>query len=110
MDTATAAPENDTADRAIAVIKAQMPETYKSIQAKANRVGRLAFALVRRALKGEPNCFWACERGHVVGTPFRDDEIERDIAQLMVQFGTTSVCIWGRESWPQAQGAASGKD
>jgi hypothetical protein len=85
-------------EETIALIKAQMPETYKSIQAKADAVGKIAFALVRRGIKGEPNCFWACERGYVVGAPFADSEIERDIAHLMVQFGSTFVCIWGREA------------
>jgi hypothetical protein len=94
----------DTMDTEAAVregldrIKGHMPQTYKSIQDKADKVGRVAFALVRRSLKGEPNCFWAMERGNVVGTPFDDQEITRDIAQLMVQFGVTFVCIWGKPS------------
>lgn len=82
-------------DDKIAMIKDRMPETYKSIQAKAQAIGREAYALVRRGLRGEPNCFYAFERAIVVGTPFKDCEIERDIAQLMVQFGSTFVCIWG---------------
>jgi hypothetical protein len=93
MDTGAAAVD----PKGLADDQGQMPETYKSVQeGGGGRQG--AFALVRRALKGEANCFWACERGHVVGTPFADDEIERDIAQLMVQFGSTFVCIWGKEA------------
>ena len=84
-------------EASLALIKSEMPETYKAINAKAKDVGKAAFGLVRRAIKGEANCFWACERGHVVGTPFAMQEIERDVAQLMVQFGATFVCIWGRE-------------
>jgi hypothetical protein len=90
MDTEAAVTEG------LARIKSHMPQTYKSIQEKAGAVGRVAFALVRRSLKGEANCFWAMERGNVVGTPFDDQEITRDIAQLMVQFGATHVCIWGK--------------
>lgn len=78
----------------LAQIKADMPETYKSIQAKAAAMGKPAFALVRRGLRGEANCFYAFERGHVVGTPFNLVEITRDIAQYMVTFGVTHACIW----------------
>jgi hypothetical protein len=94
MDTGAAVEEG------LARIKGQMPETYKSIQVKAASAGKVAFALVRRGLRGEANCFWACERGHVVGTPFSDQEVTRDVAQLLVQFGGTFVCIWGKESLP----------
>jgi hypothetical protein len=94
MDTGAAA---DPAVEGIALIKAQMPKTYESIQARAAQAGNVAYTLVRRGLRGEANCFWACERGCVVGTPFFDNEISRDIAQLMVQFGSTYVCIWGKE-------------
>lgn len=78
-------------------IKGKMPETYRAVQAKAAEVGKAAFGLVRRSIKGEANCFWACERGYVVGTPFHDNEIERDVAQLMVQFGASFVCIWAKQ-------------
>jgi hypothetical protein len=78
----------------IADIKAHMPETYKAIQAKAVVIGKPAFALVRRGLRGEADCFYAFERGHVVGTPFSLGEVTRDIAQYMVTFGITHCCIW----------------
>ena len=81
-------------DQQIANIKAHMPETYKSIQAKATEIGKPAFALVRRGLRGEANCFYAFERGHVVGTPFSLGEVTRDIAQYMVTFGVSHCCIW----------------
>lgn len=86
-----------TVDQQIASIKANMPETYKSIQSKAAEIGKPAFALVRRGLRGEANCFYAFERGHVVGTPFSLVEVTRDIAQLMVTFGCSHVCIWSSE-------------
>lgn len=91
MDTRTA---NDSVEAQIATIKAQMPETYKSIQAKSQEIGKQAFSLVRRGLRGEPNCFYAFERGVVVGTPFNLLEVNRDIAQYMVTFGCTYVCIF----------------
>lgn len=89
---------NATVDQQIANIKAGMPETYKSIQAKAQEVGKVAFAYVRRGLRGEANCFYAFERGHVVGTPFSLIEIQRDIAQYMVTFGVSHVVIWHCEA------------
>lgn len=91
----------------IADIKQYMPETYKGIQAKAAEIGKPAFALVRRALRGEANCFYAFERGRVVGTPFTLTEINRDVAQYMVTFGCTYVCILA-ESAAQAPGGANG--
>lgn len=90
----------------IAQIKQHMPETYKSIQAKAASIGTPAFGLVRRGLRGESNCFWAMERGRVVGTPFSQSEITRDVAQYMVTFGCTYVCIWAAPATPP--GASNG--
>lgn len=85
-------------EAAVATIKAQMPATYASIQAKAAELGPAAFAMVRRSLKGAPNLFWAMERGHVMGTPFSADHpIAADVAQALVQFGAGSVVIWGQE-------------
>jgi hypothetical protein len=93
-----------TVRKGLELIKGQMPETYKSVQAKAQAVGPAAYALVRRSLRGEANCFWAMERGQVVGTPFNDQEISRDVAQLLVQFGSTFVCIWGKPACEPAGG------
>jgi hypothetical protein len=78
----------------IATIKARMPETYKSIKAKAEALGPATFGLVRAGIKGQPNCFYAFERGHVVGTPFNVTEIARDVAQLMVTLGVEHAVIW----------------
>ena len=55
-----------------AEIKARMPETYKAILAKAAEIGNSAFSLVRRGLRGEPNCFYAMENGHVKGADRSD--------------------------------------
>lgn len=76
-------------------IKTRMPEVYAAVQAKAAAIGPAAFGLVRRGLRGEPLCFWAMERGHVVGTPFAGHPVQAEVAQHMVQFGCTHVCIWG---------------
>lgn len=87
-----------TIEQQIADIKAHMPEVYLSIQAKAAAIGKPAFALVRRGLRGEPNCFYAFERGRVVGTPFNQTDVMAEIAKYMVQFGCTHIVIWAGEA------------
>jgi len=94
MDTGTAA---GSTEQQIALIKARMPETYASIQAQAQRIGKAAYALVRRGLRGEPNCWWAMERGLVMGTPFTLPDVSADVASTMVRWGASYVCIWAQE-------------
>jgi hypothetical protein len=77
----------------ISIIRTHMPETYKSIQAQAQAIGTKAYALVRQGLRGEPDCFYAVEGGHVVGTPF-NQSVTADIARHIVQFGCTYMCLW----------------
>lgn len=86
-----------TIEEQIAEIKANMPEVYKAIQAKAQEIGRPAFSLVRRGLAGEANCFYAFERGRVVGTPFNRTDIMAEIAKYMVQFGCSHIVVWSNE-------------
>jgi hypothetical protein len=99
MDTQTAnSPTKEDIDKHVKRvtddIRAHMPETYKAIQDKSKKIGNAAFLLVRRGIRGEPNCFWAMENGCVVGAPFTLQEVTRDIAQYMVTFACTYVCIW----------------
>lgn len=87
---------NEVAAR-IDEIKRHMPEVYQSIQAHAapSELGSEAFALVRRGLRGEANCFYAFEAGRVVGTPFSmPGSIMADVALHMVQFGVKHCVIW----------------
>ena len=91
MDTRTA--KVDVAAK-IDEIKRFMPETYKSILAKAQEMGNDAYVLVRRGLRGEPNCFWAMEGGRVMGAPFNLPNIMQDTAWAMVSFGCAYVCIF----------------
>lgn len=75
------------------VIKTRMPETYDQIRRKAQQQGDEVYGLVRRGLRGEPNCFWAMEAGYVVGTPFSQDHpMSAVIAKALVQFGCAHVC------------------
>ena len=95
MDSQTPAKQN--VDDKVALIKSDMPNVYKANQAKAaDQKG--TFELVRRGLRGEPGCFYAFERGHVVGTPFNGHEIMDDVAVNMVQFGCAHVCIFALPS------------
>jgi len=91
MDTKTAKVD---VSALIQEIKTFMPETYKSIQAKAQEIGNDAYTLVRRGLRGEPNCFYAFERGRVVGTPFAKTDVMAETAKYMVNFGCAHVCIF----------------
>ena len=82
----------------IDIIKSQMPETYKYIQAKAEEIGNVAYELVRRGLRGEANCFYAVEAGRVVGTPFSSGPISDELAGYMCKFGVAFICIFNMPS------------
>ena len=85
---------NANVEAQVLEIKAHMPEVYKCIQNKAQAIGRDAYALVRRGLRGEANCFYAFEHGRVAGTPFTVSDIMAELAQYMVEFGCKHVCVW----------------
>jgi hypothetical protein len=85
-------------------IKTKMPETYNYIQERAKQHPKGTFGLVKRGVLGEPGCFYAFERGHVVGTPFNGHQIQADVAVNMVRFGCAYVCIFaGAQSGTGAQ-------
>lgn len=102
MDTKAANPAKGAAvvvsDEAVAqqldLIKQRMPLVYGAIKERAADMGKAAYGLVRRGLRGEANCFYAFEKGHVVGTPFAHGPITAEAAALMVQFGAAFVCFW----------------
>lgn len=104
-------------------IRQHMPGVYAAIWAKAAELGGLSvdalrrmdpaawpsasaqvFRLVRRGVGGQPGCFYAFERGRVVGTPFAGLDIERDVAAVMVQFECAHVCMWGAIAQESAHG------
>ena len=103
MDTRTDSASNVNA--LVQQIKSHMPNTYKTILEKSTTIGNEAFSLVRRGLRGEPNCFWAMEAGLVMGTPFNLVEVQRDIAQYMVTFGCAHVCVFAMVPKEQQHGA-----
>lgn len=85
----------DEVEQLVSEIKSYMPETYASIQARAAEVGKEAYAMVRAGLRGEPNKFWAMEKGRVMGTPFTLQDITSEVARNMVSWGCAYVCIFG---------------
>ena len=87
-----------TTDEQIDRIKEAMPETYKAIQAKAAAVGKNAYGWVRKGLSGQPNFFYAMERGHVMGTPFTVANIQHDVAATMVEFGASFIVMFRLEA------------
>jgi hypothetical protein len=105
MDTSRTAAD---VEQAIRDIKTHMPETYQAIlkRAQDSDLGRQAYSLVRRALRGEPNCFYAMERGRIVGTPFSMPDVTAEMARYMVQFGCSFLIMWQPGATGQsAQGA-----
>lgn len=96
MDRRTAEGQQpDPVAAGLALIKGRMPRTYADIQAQAKARGNEAFTLVRRALKGERNCFYAVEAGHVVGAPFDHVDAETGmLAALGSQFGIGFMTLW----------------
>lgn len=90
----TAAPQAAAlVEQGLHTIKTQMPQTYAEIRAKAREIGNQAYGLVRRSLAGEPNCFYAVENGHAIGTPFAAI-VTCDAAALMCCFGRGHLIIW----------------
>jgi hypothetical protein len=109
MDTGHPANPADKVTEGLHVIKTQMPMVYGAIQDKAQEIGKDAFALVRRGLRGEPNTFYAFERGYVVGTPFSTGPITDELAGYLVRFGCAFVCIFkGPDGAAAEQGANDG--
>lgn len=84
----------DPVAEAIQRLRQKMPMAYAAVHEKAREIGDDAFALVRRAARGEPRCFYAVEAGQVVGTPW-DLDLPTGVAELAARFGLSLVIMWG---------------
>jgi hypothetical protein len=91
-------------ERQLQVIRESMPQTYAAIRRKVGEIGNDAYTLVRRGVRGEPNCFYALEAGYVVGTPFKANSRGSwtTFARYMVSFGVSFVIVWPRMQLPMA--------
>lgn len=78
--------EQEAIAKGLHTIKAHMPQTYAEIQRQAQARGNAVFGLVRHGCSGQADCFYAIERGHVVGTPFAQ-AVDPALAAAMLQFG-----------------------
>jgi hypothetical protein len=108
MDTrATEAVTPEQVQARLEEIKRHMPETYKAIQRKAAEIGREAFRFVRQGVAGQPNRFYAMERGWVVGHPFDLPGVSEGMAVNICQFGATHWIMWAPDA-QKPQGDANG--
>ena len=73
-------------------IKSEMPEVYATIQRYAVK-DKAVWRMVRLGLTGKPDCFWASERGFVVGAPFTRFAKAVEVSRLMARFGCAHVCM-----------------
>lgn len=59
-------------------------------------------ACIKRAMKGEPNLFYAIEGGHVLGSPFTADKYVKEVLELAVYLGTGYVVVMAPKKAPDA--------
>jgi hypothetical protein len=78
-------------------IKTKMPLTYAAVKAKAQAVGGDAYAWVRQGLRGAPDCFYAVEVGHAVGTPFERGDVMAELRRWQRLYGDVTVCFFATE-------------
>jgi hypothetical protein len=97
-------------EEGLEVIRQHMPETLACIRDRAVHFGEEAYTLVRRALRGEPGCFYAVENGYVVGQPAgMPMGTLQATAAFVVRFGCAHVCMWPERVWQARQGGEPGQ-
>lgn len=74
-------------------IKTKMPVTYRYITDTAARIGKAAYAQVRRGCKGQENCFFAFENGLVKGCGVNDRATMMTVVEMMVTVGVKQGCV-----------------
>lgn len=93
------------------IMKAHMPLTMECIEDRVLHAGPEVRSLVRRALRGEPGCFYAIEGGHVMGNPAgMDARTLKELGEFVVVFGCAHVCIWPADVWNASAAAAGSND
>jgi hypothetical protein len=97
MDTTTANRSGEQVQQDLLTIRTRMPKLYEAIKERA-KVQPEVYALVRRGLRGEVNCFYAMEAGHVMGAPFAGErwaKVADVLREQALQFGFGFVVMWG---------------
>lgn len=89
--------DTKTEQAQIETIKARMVNVHAALKVLATERGNGVYALVRRGLRGEANCFYAFEKGWVVGTPFSLGSVSAELAANMVNFGVDHVWLLGAD-------------
>lgn len=60
---------------------------------------------IKRAIRGEPDYFYAFEAGHVLGTPFRSDPITEKVVRMSISYGARFAMVM-RNKVPSVNGPA----
>ncbi|WPG35146.1 hypothetical protein [Variovorax sp. EBFNA2] len=75
-------------------MRSAMPKTASMVDMRRAEWGKeYVHAMIKRGVAGEPNCFYAAEAGHTLGTPFAGP-IAEDVAWHMVTFGVDAMCFF----------------
>lgn len=68
-------------------LRRQMPQVAAEVdRARQDHGAAWVNEQIRRGLAGEPDRFFAFEGGHIIGTPFRFDTMQRDDALRCAAF------------------------
>lgn len=85
-----------------------MPRVWEAIEARREEFGADHVAdCIRRGMAGEPDWFYAFERGHVVGTPFTCDPALTEFIGLAAVIGGRYVFVM-RPPAANNEGGANG--
>lgn len=85
-----------------------MPKVWEAIEARKTAFGAHHVAeCIRRGMAGEPDWFYAFERGHVVGTPFTCDPGLTGLISLAAVIGGRFVFVM-RPPAANTEGSADG--
>lgn len=86
-------------------LRQDMPETAAYVDQRRQEWGAdYVNDRIRRSLNGEPNCFYAVEAGHVLGTPF-ESEVTPEVAALIVRWGMKFCCLLQQPSKGDGDGS-----
>ncbi|RZI82610.1 MAG: hypothetical protein EOP38_15465 [Rubrivivax sp.] len=93
-------------------LKELMPTVADMVQRRRiEEGGAWVTEMVNRGMRGEPNCFYAFERGHVVGTPFDPGFYMEELARTTAAIGGVFMVMRGINDGPyQPGGKRHGED